>query len=417
MLNQDIIVLTNGRLLDCVGDEPLENASVVIEDGIIKNVYSGEKPLPKEATVINVGGRTVMPGLTDAHIHVAYSHPQLSQQFRDPPIITAIWIKNNCERILQAGFTTVADMGWANQALKKAIEDGIISGPRLRICNAMLTMTSGHADFYDPATRIPIPEGIGLYSFPRVVDGVDDARKAAREQFRAGADCLKAMATGGIVSPHDEAWQVQFSEWELRAFAEEAKDAGKYLTVHALGVEGAKRALACGASVLHHPPLGCDDELIQMIKEKNAFYVPTLTALVKALVEHIDDIDWPAYAKTKVQSLKEAIPEMLRITERIFKSGCNVGSGSDLVAGLPWEGWEIKLMTECGMTPYQAIKSATVVNSRLFRMENSIGTIEIGKWADIIVVNGHPDEDAIILAEPNNVRLVMKTGDIFKNTL
>jgi len=411
-----ITVLTKGRLLDCVGDEPLENASVVIEDGDIKDVYSGEKALPKEATVINVGGRTIMPGLTDAHMHVAYTHPSISMQFQDPPIVTALLIKDNCERILQAGFTSVYDMGMANQALKKAIDDGIIKGPRLRICNAMLSPTAGHSDFYNPVTRTGVPEDIGLYAMPRIVDGVDEARKAAREQFRAGADCLKAMVTGGVLSPHDEVWHVQFSEGELRAFVEEAEDVGKYLAVHAEGLEGAKRALKCGAKAIHHV-FYCDDEFIQMLKEKDAFHVPTLTVMVKALVEHSDEIAWPAYTKTKIESLKKIIPEMMQTTERIIKSGCNVGSGSDLIARIPLEGWEIKLKTECGMTPYQAIKSATVVNSKLFKMENSIGTIEVSKWADIIVVDGHPDEDAIILADPNNVRLVMKRGDIFKNTI
>ena len=411
-----IEVLTKGRLLDCIGDEPLENASVVIEDGDIKDVYSGEKPLPKETVVINVDGRTIMPGLIDAHMHIAYTHPSISMQFQDPPIVTALLIKDNCERILQAGFTSVYDMGMANQALKKAIDDGIIKGPRLHICNAMLSPTSGHGDFYNPVTRTGVPEDIGLYAMPRIVDGVDDARKAAREQFRAGADCLKAMVTGGVLSPHDKVWHVQFSEGELRAFVEEAQDVGKYLAVHAEGLEGAKRALKCGAKAIHHV-FYCDDELIKMLKDKDAFHVPTLTVMVKALVEHSDKIAWPAYTKTKIESLKKIIPEMMQTTERIIKAGCNVGSGSDLIARIPLEGWELKLKTECGMTPYQAIKSATVVNSKLFQMENQIGTIEAGKWADIIVVDGYPDEDALILAEPNNVRLVMKRGDIFKNTI
>ena len=411
-----IEVLTKGRLLDCIGDEPLENASVVIEDGDIKDVYSGEKPLPKETVVINVDGRTIMPGLIDAHMHIAYTHPSISMQFQDPPIVTALLIKDNCERILQAGFTSVYDMGMANQALKKAIDDGIIKGPRLHICNAMLSPTSGHGDFYNPVTRTGVPEDIGLYAMPRIVDGVDDARKAAREQFRAGADCLKAMVTGGVLSPHDKVWHVQFSEGELRAFVEEAQDVGKYLAVHAEGLEGAKRALKCGAKAIHHV-FYCDDELIKMLKDKDAFHVPTLTVMVKALVEHSDKIAWPAYTKTKIESLKKIIPEMMQTTERIIKAGCNVGSGSDLIARIPLEGWELKLKTECGMTPYQAIKSATVVNSKLFQMENQIGTIEAGKWADIIVVDGYPDEDAAILAEPNNVRLVMKRGDIFKNTI
>ena len=240
-----IKILTKGRLLDCAGDEPLENASVIVEDGDIKDIYSGEKSIPREAMVIDVAGRTIMPGLTDAHLHIAWSHPDLYLQFKESIIVTALWIKNNCERILQAGFTTVLDMGMANKALKNAIEGGIIKGPRLLICNAWLSPTAGHADFYDPMNKTPLPDDNGLYSLGRIVDGIDDARKAAREQFRAGADCLKAMCTGGIASPHDEIWHIQFSEGEIRAFVEEAEDVGKYLHVHTEGLGGAKRAAKC----------------------------------------------------------------------------------------------------------------------------------------------------------------------------
>lgn len=411
MVNSGITVLTGGRLLDCTGEEPLEDFSVVVEGGDIKDIYPGKKPLPEKTTVIDAGGRTIMPGLTDAHVHIAYSHPDLSLQFKDPPIVTALWMKDNCERILQAGFTTVCDMGLANRALKQAIEDGLIKGPRLLICNTWLTRTGGHIDRFNPDTGISLPRDTGLYSPPRIVDGVDDARKAAREQLRAGADFLKVLCGGSVAWPHAE-----FSEGELTAFAEEASDVGKYVHAHDEGFAGAKRALKCGARVLHHV-FSCDDEIIRMMKAKNAFHVPTFALRTKGWLERADEIPWTAHTTAIIPVYREALPSIMRTAERIFKSGCSVGSGSDCLAGIPLEGWEIKLKTECGMTPYQAIKSATAVNARIFQMEDRIGTIEAGKWADIIVVDGHPDEDPEILADPNNVRLVMKRGELFKNTL
>jgi len=413
-----ITVLSKGRLLDCVHDDPQEDASIVIEDGDIKDVYSGERLLPKEATVINVGNRTIMPGLTDAHIHVAGTKLDPIEQLKASPFETALAIKDGCEQVLQAGFTTVLDKGMANQALKKAIEDGIIKGPRLLICNSPLSRTGGHGDFYNPATPALVSTGSPLFSMPRTVDGMENARRAAREEFRAGADCLKVMATGGVMSPHDEIWHVQFSEGELRAFVEEAQDVGKYVAVHAEGLEGAKRAVKSGVRSIDHL-FYSDDEIIQMMKEKDIFHVPTLTAIVKVLYEGRDKYGFPSYQLEKLgERFKEAISEMMKTTERTFKAGVNVGSGSDVIPAIfPLEGWEIKMKTECGLTPYEAIKSATAVNARLFQMENNIGTVEVGKWADIIVVDGHPDEDAMILTDSSNVRLVMKRGDIFKNTL
>jgi imidazolonepropionase-like amidohydrolase len=411
-----ITILTNGRLLDCVGDEPQENISIVIEDGWIKDIYRREKPTPSGALTIDVGLRTILPGLTDAHQHPAITHIDFHRLFKEAPIVTALKIKGNLERTLQAGFTTIAEMGMGNWAMKQAVEDGFIKGPRLLLACAMISKTGGHGDFCirgDP-TLLPIKD-TGIFSLPRVVDGVDDALKAAREQFRAGADHLKAMATGGCASPNDSIWDMGFTEEELRTLVKEADEMGKYVAVHALNDAGVKRAILCGVRSVDHGMFMSEDSA-RMMKERGIFHVPTITAPYM-LKKYGRDWGMQDYLEKKTTEAK-LLEEQFKCTELTLRHGVTIGSGSDAfgeVCGK--EGFEIKFKTECGFTPYEAIKSATIVNAKLFMMEDKIGSIEVGKWADMIVVDGHPDEDPSLFCDPHNVKLVMKKGVIFKNIM
>jgi len=425
-----ITVLTHGRLLDCVGDEPIEDVSIVVEEGEIKDIYSGGKPLPDGATVINVGGRAVLPGLTDAHEHPTftgygvYKSPVMTAgtitSFLPPnltlsPIMTAVRIMQNLNLDLQAGFTTVCSKDGANWALKHAVEEGAIKGPRLLIACSMISKTGGHWDFsnFRGGLGEAVIKDTGLVTVPRIADGIDDCRKAAREQLRNGADLIKIAATGGAGSPNAEATDVGYSEEEIRAFVEEAEDNGKYVAAHCLNNKGIKRSIKCGVRSIDHG-VYFDEEAARMLKERDFFHVPTLLEY-KLISEQSGEVRPPDYFIRKATAL---LDETMRSVEITYRLKCNVGSGSDCsVVGHGTQGAELKLKTECGMTPYEAIKSATIVNARLFRMEDKIGTLEIGKWADIIAVDGHPDEDVELLSGPKNVRLVMKGGEIMKNTL
>ncbi|TVQ22685.1 MAG: amidohydrolase family protein [Spirochaetaceae bacterium] len=404
-----VTAITNGRLLDCVGDEPIEDASVVFEDGIIKDVFTGRESVPSKAEIIDASGGTIMPGLIEGHMHIAFSHLDLDGHLSQPPIVTAAWMIKNCRRLLHSGFTTVCDGGLANRGLKNAIEQGLIEGPRLHICNTWLTATGGHLDRLKGliATETGILEN-GLCSLPRIVDGRDDATKAAREQFHAGADYIKITATAQAprVSP-------EFTEEEIRAFVAAARDQGRFVHAHVQGIEGAKRAIRCGVKVLVHL-FQVDDELIQLLKEHDVYCVPTLGMFVGAFFEKANEIDWTPKRRAQLPEIAAAVPEVLESTRKLIQAGCTIGSGSDCIAGIPLEAWEIELKCRCGMSPYDAIKSSTVVNSEIIQMSDFVGSVEVGKSADLIVVSGNPDEVPAVIADASNVKIVIKGGEVKK---
>lgn len=407
-----ITILVHGRLLDCVGEEPAEDMSIVVEDDKIKDIYSGVKPLPDGATVIDTTGMTLLPGLTDAHEHTTFSdYPP--RMYSLPPIITAAKIMKNLDLDLQAGFTTVFDKAGANWALKHAVDEGIIKGPRLLIVCGMINKTGGHFDFgnYRSGLGEWYAKDTGMVALTRIADGIDDCRKAAREQLRSGADVVKIAATGGAGTPNDEVTDVGYSEGEIRAIVEEAEDNGKYVAAHCLNNQGIKRAIKCGVRSIDHGAY-FNEETALMLKERDFFHVPTLM-VYRWIVRHGRELGAPDYFINKSTALLDV---NMRSVELTYKLKCNIASGSDCAEN--WHGMqgaELKLKTECGLKPYEAIKSATITNAKLFRMEDKIGTIEIGKWADIIAVAGHPDEDIERLGDMNNIRVVMKSGKIMKN--
>jgi len=417
-----ITAIINGRLLDCVGDVPLEDASIVIEDGVIKEIYSKRKPVPRGATIIDVGGRTVMPGLTDAHDHPSYTEMDPEKAANEPPLYIALKMAQNLERILQAGFTTVRDMGGAHWSLKQAVEDGLIKGPRLLIACSFLSSTGGHGDGNLRGEQLSHDDLGRLRSTGRLCDGEAECRKATREQIRKRADHIKIMATGGIASPNDEPWHLQFCEAEIKAIVEEAESRGLYVGAHCEYDSGIRRAVKCGVRTIEHG-LFISEDTAKLMKEKGAYLVPTLATMWWG-VTYGPEAGVADYALRKYKApLGPGKPDALEagmLAIRLArKLGVPVGSGSDYITTKAFgsEAMELKLKTESGMTPYEAIKSATIVNAEIFRLKDKIGSLEVGKWADIIAVDGKPDEDINTLVEKDNIRLVMKQGEMLRNTL
>ncbi len=411
-----ITIFQHARMLDCLGDEPREGVSVVVEDDLIKDILPGERKPPQEAQIIDLADRTLLPGLIDSHSHPAVPYIDFQNVFIEPPIITAIKIKQDLEKTLQAGFTTVAEMGCGTYALKRAVEEGYIQGPRLLLACSMMSKTGGHADFCvrgDPALS-PMKD-TGLISLPRVADGVEDCLRAVREQFRAGADHIKIMGTGGGASPNDTPLDTGFNRAELRAIVDECRDMKRRVAAHCLNDDGIRRVVEGGVTSVEHG-MFMTEKSAEMMKAKGTYLVPTITILYMlkkygrewGMADHLD-------AKTTEFDL---LNEQYKCTELAHKKGVKIASGSDAwaqVCGL--QGWEIKLKSECGLTPMEAIKSATMVNAELLGLPDKIGSIEPDKFADLIVVEGSPETDPSLFCDPNNVRLVMKGGQIYKNTL
>jgi imidazolonepropionase-like amidohydrolase len=417
-----ITAITHARLLDCINDEPLEDASVVVEDGVIRDVFAGDGSLPPEARVIHAGGKTVMPGLIEGHEHFAVTTNDMGACLFDPPFLTAVRIKRQLENILQSGFTTVRDGGGGHWSHRQAIEDGLINGPRLLICGPLISITGGHGDF-NRRGELTFPPEVRFLNLMCLTDGVEECRKAARDQFQLQADHLKICITGGCASPNDEPWQVHMTEEEVRTFVEEAEAHGMYIMGHSLNDNGNRRAVECGVRTIEHGSFLSEDTAMLM-KERGTHLVSTLAV-----------VDWAErYGKERGAAewflRKLANPNcspdgasilegMVRAAQVALRAGVLVGSGSDYFGTMcGGEAMNIKLLVDLvGMSPYQAVKAATSVNAEIVQMQDRIGSIEPGKWADILVVQGNPDEDINVLVNPYNICLVMKQGQIVKTLL
>jgi len=417
-----ITSITNCRMLDCVGDEPIENTTIIVEDGIIKDISQGTNSLTIEARVINAKGRTVLPGLIDAHDHFAVTNNDMGATYFDPPFYTAIRMKNQLEKILNAGFTTLRDGGGGHWSLKKAIEDGFIIGPRLLISGALLSITGGHGDFNLHGEMV-YPPDIPFFNLMHICDGEDSCRKAVREQFRKGSDQIKICVTGGCASPNDQAWHLQFSKREIRAMVEEAESVGSYVMAHCLNDNGIRRAVECGVKSIEHGSF-MSDETAHLMKEKGAKLVSTLAvvwwAMEKGAKKGASEWFLRKISNPGCSADGASIMEgMIRGAKVALKAGVLVGSGADFFGTMcGGEAIQIKLNKELiGLTPYQALKTSTIINAKILKMEDKIGSITPLKWADIIIVNGNPDEDVNIITKPANIKLVMKQGIILKNSM
>ncbi|MFC2028813.1 amidohydrolase family protein [Chloroflexota bacterium] len=417
-----ITELVNGRLLDCVCESPNENTSIIIEDGLIKNIYHGERLHSSDALTINCEGKTVMPGLIDAHSHYAVTTVDMGGVLSEFSFFTALKIKSQLEKIAEAGFTTLRDGGGGHWSHKEAVNNGLISGPRLLICGPLMSVTGGHGDFNVRGEKINTANA-PFINLMRLCDGEDDCRKAAREQFQAWSDHLKICITGGCASPNDEPWQVHLSESEIRIFCEEAAAHGKHVMAHSLNDDGNRLAAECGVHSIEHGSF-LTKETAQLMKNKGTNLVSTIAVVLWAEKYGRENgaAEWflrklanPGCSPDGA-SIMEGTIEAIKLA---IEFGIPVGSGSDYFGMMcGGEAMNIKLLVDLiGLSPYQALKAATIVNAEILRLKDKTGSIEIGKWADIIIVEGNPDEDINVITEPSKIKMVMKDGKVMKNTL
>lgn len=408
-LAQQRTLLHCGNLFDGVRNDLQREMTVVIEGNKITGIQKGYTAGSGQDQVIDLRSKTVLPGLIDMHVHLESetrrggAYERFTQNVPDVAYQAARYAKVT----LMAGFTTVRDLGGSgvNIALRNAVNRGLAEGPRIFTCGKSIATTGGHADPTNGYRRELAGDPGPLEG---VINGPDDARKAVRQRYKEGSDVIKITATGGVLSNAKDGQGPQFSDEELKAIVETAKDYGFTVAAHAHGAEGMKRAIRAGVTTIEHGTL-MDDEAITLFKQYGTYYVPTIIAGRTAADSARIFGYYPALVTPKALAIG---PKVQSTFAKAYKAGVKIAFGTD--AGVYPHGYnakEFEYMVEGGMPPLEAIRAATLVNAELLGMKNQLGSVETGKLADLIAVDGNPLQDVKTL---QTVRFVMKDGKVYK---
>ena len=387
------VFLGDGRILD--------KATVIVEGDRIVEITEEKTSLGEDITKIDLAGGMLLPGLIDSHVHLNVDgSPDPVTKFMNLSIpANTLLAVDQARQTIMAGITTVRDMGGAHGvdlAIRDAVKAGQIDGPRILASGRVICMTGGH----------------GWQLGGREADGPDEVRKAAREQIKAGADVVKLMATGGVMTPGVEPGSAQFTEEELRAGVEEAHKTGRRTATHAQGTQGILNALRAGIDTVEHG-FYLTDQLVEMMVKQGTSFVPTLSAVFHILRGGREG-GVPEFVMVKAEKVFE---DHRKSTLLAKAAGVRIAMGTD--SGTPFNihgnnAWELELMVELGFSPVEALCSATGVAAQVLGLEDSLGTVEKGKLADLIVVDGDPLADIGILKAGKAVRLVMQGGRIIR---
>jgi imidazolonepropionase-like amidohydrolase len=401
-------LFTGGRLLDPRWDDgPRDGYEVLVEGGTIREV--SDRPITSElAERVDLGGRVLMPGLIDAHVHVNAAMADLAANAAQLDSIAAIRASHIMHAMLMRGFTTVRDVGGADNGLKEAQALGLVTGPRLVISGKALSQTGGHCDSRPRNDDRPFFRRVG--SMGRLVDGVDEVRRAAREELRAGADFIKVMANGGIASPADPIHMLQFSRAELEAAVEEASNLGTYVSAHLYTDEAIRRALECGVHSLEHCNL-IQPETARLAKQRGAIAVPTLITYERLAVE-ASSLGMKPESTAKIETVRRAGLESIGI---MHSAGLPMAYGTDLLGEMHrHQSGEFALRARV-LPAIDVLRSATTLAAQLLGLEGRAGIVEPGADADLLVVDANPLDDWSVL-EQQGARIpgIMQAGNWVK---
>jgi imidazolonepropionase-like amidohydrolase len=404
-------LLTGATMIDGLGGDPMERVAVLVEDDRIKDIDPSGMP---DAELVDLSGLTLLPGLIDAHVHIGHSSETQAVLNMELSIAErAADIFRTLRETLDAGFTAVRDCGGIDHGVLRTVGRGLVPGPRIWASASPLIQTGGHGHLGSPF--LP-PDATfhfrvrGLTAVGRVSDGCDQVRAAARECFRQGASFLKMAVTGGVVSISDSLDDTQFSVEEIATAVQEAHARHTYVTVHAHNVTGIRKAIDGGVECVEHGT-GIDEETAAAMAARRVHLVPTL-AIAKVLAENFSEHGLPGPVRDRIgDTMRGMIDGMLAAKQ----AGVLIGSGSDLIGpNQNRRGLEIALKAEVlGSMP--AIMSATSVNARIMRVEDRVGSIEAGKYADLIAVDFDPIAEPQLFQDPNRVVFVLKGGRITKD--
>jgi len=399
-------IIHAGQVLAVPGAKPLSKQSIYISDNKIVKIVSGYQ-LEKGASVIDLSDSFVLPGLIDSHVHLRMEfNPNIRlDAVTKRPGDTAYDALVNGRKTLMAGFTSVQDVGGPEEifALRDAINAGKVAGPRIRASGRSVSPTGGHGDMHGYRQEI-----LDLFHSPTICDGVADCRRATRAAIKAGADVVKITATGGVLSNTAAGVEQQFFNDELEAIVETAKKMGRKVTAHAHGKTGIESALKAGVKSIEHGTY-LDVETTALFKKYDAVLVPTVLAGM-TVVDWAKNKNWlPPASKAKAL---EVGPQMLEMLKIAYENGVTISFGTDTGVSKHGENArEFGYMVEAGMSEMDAIKAATVTAANHLEMGGKIGSIEAGKYADIIAVDGNP---LTHIEELYDVDFVMKNGVVYK---
>ncbi|MEO3388496.1 amidohydrolase family protein [Mesorhizobium sp. CAU 1741] len=407
------IVLRNLKLLEPTFDEVREGYEILIEGDRIREL--SDTPITAAlAQVIDCGGRVVMPGLIDCHVHCMHSEVYMRRMEDVPLTMAAARGARRIREMIDRGFTTARDTGGTDWGMKAAVDQGLIPGPRLFIAGRSIGPTGGHSDGRSRTNSgYACPCCNGQAFLRLVVDGADEVRKAVREQMRQGCDHVKIMVSGGVASPHDPLDSDQFSDDEISAAVEEAEAFGRYVCAHAYTPRAITRAVTLGVRTIEHGNL-IDAAAAAVMAEHGAYLVANLVAYV-AMKERAAEYGMPPAMLEKNDMVLEGGYRSLEICR---EAGVKVAYGSDLLGPLATDqSREFSIRREV-QPAMDVIRSATTIAAEVIRRPGQLGTLKAGAWADLIVVDGDPLDDISVL-ENQGARMaaIMKGGVFHKNRI
>lgn len=412
------MIVLKGRVLDGNGGAPTEKGAVVLEDNRIRLVCrQSELPDDPTAEVYELEDGTIMPGLIDAHVHMGWGSATAVDWISMTPQLSMARALRDMAQLRQQGYTAFRDLGSDVLLMRSAVAEGLLDVPRIFGAGRIISQIGGHGDVYQ---KLSLEASQRAYSPAFIVNGVDEVRRACRINARNGADLIKIMTTGGVFSQGDKATpHSHFSQEEIRAAVEEAENMGSYVSTHAQATRGIKMALKNGVKCIEHG-FYLDEECIELMVKNDCYLVPTLAIMHASKLYFQGKEGVLPYLKEKTEKSYEA---HYRSLEMARKAHITVGVGCDFLGdaafGCPYSEATLELERLCvaGYTPMEVITMATKVNARLLQMEDQLGTLETGKLADVLLVEGRPDEDIRVLRRSDHVKLVVQDGRIVKNAM
>ena len=415
-----IQAIVGGRVIDGSGRDPISRGVVIVDGERIAAVGpEASVQVPRGAETLDAAGRTVLPGFIDCHVHATYRARDVRAHLLNPPTYNVLRSTAILRDTLMCGITTARDTGGADPGFRQAIDEGIVAGPRLLVSIVMMSQTGGHGDCWVPA-GLRVPKRTWLPD--NIADGVDQVRRLARELLMQGADFLKLCTTGGITSVTDDFDESQFTVEEIRAAVSEAATRRKRVAVHAEGLAGIRNALRAGVYSIEHGWF-MDEECVELMRAQGTWWVPTLALVPLARRRRGTDQAWGkaqlAEERRKDDDVHERQLRQIPLWKDAVAKGVKVAMGSDqshrLLTGenlveLEW------MVQSLGMSPMQAIVASTRTAAECLERPD-LGTLEAGKLADVVIVDGDPLDDVRALGDAKRIHLVMKAGVAHKNHL